>query len=672
MQPFRLGDWLVEPDMNRLSRGNIERQLEPKTMEVLVYLAERPGEVASADELIKAVWAGRPMGDNPVYKSIAKLRRALDEGSEGPSFILTVPKRGYKLVSAVPVGANPGATASGARRVRQFVAPLAIGVVIGLMFAAAVLWQPATTPTSFMPISTFAGSHSQPSMAPDGERFAFVNEVDGTPNIWLAESGELAPFQLTFGAEPSTRPRWSPAGDRILFMRSGGVWSISPEGGEPSEVLRDASNPNWSHDGKRIVFERRYGVWLSDADGSRQTNLSAIPQAELALTPRWPAFSPDGDQIVFFETTDSPEGDLWTLNLDTARLQKITDDPAFGGAPVWSPDGSQIIYSSQRGGSRTLWSVDPRDRTSKALLIGSGDDDFPDISADGKRVLYSNSRERFVLLVKDPESSAEKVLHESRLTLVGPELSPDGTTVALFGPAASGGVQLLTVPLSGGGARRLTSDPAAIHALPRWSPSSEYLYFFHSTSAPAYSRLPVGGGSIEAVAEGWNWNVANGASIDPSGNRIMYSRLDGQAPIQTLIRYLDTAQDESFFATLEYPRWSADGESVAGSLFTDQRFPGDVAVCSVAERSCNTIAERARIPMWSSDGSRIFFVRGFGTSQELFVVNADGSEGERKLFDMAPLLPLGPFYSVTNDDRIVWIRHEKDQGAIWVIENQND
>lgn len=658
--------------MNRLSRGGIERQLEPKTMEVLIYLAERPGEVVSGDELIEAVWGGRPMGDNPVYKSIAKLRRALDDGSDEASLILTIPKRGYKLTATATPGTPSDESGRERRAVGRFAAPLAVGVVVGLVLAAAVLWQPTTAPASFKPVSTFAGSHSQPSFAPDGERFAFVNEVGATPNIWVSESGEFAPTQLTFGSEPSTRPRWSPSGDRILFMRSGSVWSIPAAGGEPAEVLRDASNPNWSHDGERIVFERRYGVWIADADGSQQTNLSAIPQAELALTPRWPAFSPDGNQIVFFETGDSPEGDLWTLDLSTNRLQQLTDDPAFGGAPVWSPDGSEIFYSSQRGGSRTLWRVNPRERTSEALLIGSGDDDFPDISADGARVIYSNSRERFVLLQTDPLSGAERVLHESRLTLVGPELSPDGATIALFGPAASGGVQLVTLPLSGGPVHQLTSDPSAVHALPRWSPNGESLYFFHTASASSYSRVPTAGGDIEAVAEGWNWNVANGASVDPSGNRIMYSRLDGQAPIQTLVRRLDTAEDESFFATLEYPRWSANGELVVGSLFTGQRFPGDVAVCSIVAKQCRTIARQARIPMWSSDETRVYFVRGFGTSQELFVVNADGSGEERKLFDMAPLVPLGPFYSVTKDDQILWIRHQKDAGEIWVIDNNAD
>ena len=148
----------------------------------------------------------------------------------------------------------------------------------------------------------------------------------------------------------------------------------------------------------------------------------------------------------------------------------------------------------------------------------------------------------------------------------------------------------------------------------------------------------------------------------------MYSRLAGQAPIQTQIRYLDTGQDVAFHATLEYPRWSSDGTRVVGSLITDRSFPGDVAICSIDNETCRVIADDARIPMWSADGSRVFFVRGFGRSQELFVTSADGGGTEHKIMTMSPLFPLGPFYSVTEDDSIIWIRHEKERGAIWIAD----
>ncbi len=168
------------------------------------------------------------------------------------------------------------------------------------------------------------------------------------------------------------------------------------------------------------------------------------------------------------------------------------------------------------------------------------------------------------------------------------------------------------------------------------------------------------------MVDGWNWNVANGARVHPSRAAVIYSRLTGQAPVQTLIRDLGTGRDESFHATLEYPRWSKDGMEVTGSLFADQRFPGDVAICRVADAVCRAIAKRARVPVWSRDEKLLYYVRGFGVSQDLFVSPADGSGAEQKLMSMAPLHPLGPFYDITAHGEVLWVRHEKAKGEVWL------
>lgn len=98
---LRVGACRVEPDLDRVSGPVGESTLEPKAMAVLVYLAARPGQVVSTDELIDAVWLGRPLGDNPVYKCIAQLRRALGDDPKAPTYIATVPKKGYRLIAPV-------------------------------------------------------------------------------------------------------------------------------------------------------------------------------------------------------------------------------------------------------------------------------------------------------------------------------------------------------------------------------------------------------------------------------------------------------------------------------------------------------------------------------------------------------------------------------------------
>ncbi|HVJ11073.1 MAG TPA: winged helix-turn-helix domain-containing protein [Burkholderiales bacterium] len=98
---LRIGEWTVEPALNRLSAGERVVKVEPKAMEVLTHLAARPGEVVSRDALLAEVWRGVVVGDDALTQVVIKLRKALGDGSESPSYIQTIPKRGYRLIAPV-------------------------------------------------------------------------------------------------------------------------------------------------------------------------------------------------------------------------------------------------------------------------------------------------------------------------------------------------------------------------------------------------------------------------------------------------------------------------------------------------------------------------------------------------------------------------------------------
>ena len=667
---FRLGDWVVEPDLNQLSSQSGSVRVEPKTMALLVYLSTRPGEVVSADEIIAEVWGGRPMGDNPVYKSMAKLRKALGDESGEPRYIATVSKKGYRLIAAI-TDAGSGAVSTATTGTRRGFAVIAAVAGFLLALLVAIFYSPEPGPVSVtVTLATdLPGSSRAPSWGPDGERFAFISDADGRPHIWIQESDGTEPRQLTFGARADFRPRWSPDGRTVLFHRGGNLWTVPAKGGDPSELIRDAYNPNWSHDGGRIVFERDYQVWTSDADGGNQLPLPGVSQPELALSPRSPAFSPDGTKIVYFESGETPHGDLWTIPLSGGVAKRLTSAPALGGAPVWTADGKHIIYSSQRAGSRTLWRVDAESGNAEPVLVSSGDDDFADVSIDGRRIIYSNTREHYSLIMTDAASGEDTTLYESRLMMFGPELSPDGGTIAFFGAALGGGTQIYVMPAVDGLPTPLSRDPFDNNALPRWSADGQDIFFYRTREDTEYSKFNLAEGTTRVVATGWNWNGANGVSIDADGDRAVFSRLVGQAPVQTIIHDFASGNKQTFYATLEYPRWSSDGEFILGAITVNGAFPGDVGICPVDGPECRILAEDARIPVWSPDEKLVYFLRGFGTSLRLYVIPADGSEPERLVKRLSPSHVLGPFYTVTKAGNVIWVRHDSEPGEIWIAEH---
>jgi DNA-binding winged helix-turn-helix (wHTH) protein/energy-coupling factor transporter ATP-binding protein EcfA2 len=103
-----LGPWLVDGPAHRLVQGEQRVALEPLHMAVLLALCERVGRVVSADELLAACWRGEPLGDNPVHKAIAALRRALGDSATTPQYIETIRKQGYRLISTVQVLGDQG------------------------------------------------------------------------------------------------------------------------------------------------------------------------------------------------------------------------------------------------------------------------------------------------------------------------------------------------------------------------------------------------------------------------------------------------------------------------------------------------------------------------------------------------------------------------------------
>jgi TolB-like protein/DNA-binding winged helix-turn-helix (wHTH) protein len=98
---FSVGDWQVDVAANRLRRGKKEVKVESRVMEVLVYLANRPGQIVTRQELERDVWAGRVVSYESLTSTINKLRKALGDSARNPRVIETVSKKGYRFIGEI-------------------------------------------------------------------------------------------------------------------------------------------------------------------------------------------------------------------------------------------------------------------------------------------------------------------------------------------------------------------------------------------------------------------------------------------------------------------------------------------------------------------------------------------------------------------------------------------
>ena len=104
---FELGAWHVEPQAGSLIRGTNKTNVEPKVMDLLMLLANEPGRVYSRADIESVLWPDIVVGEDSLPRTVSKLRRALGDTANSPSYIETIPKRGYRLIADIT---KPSAT----------------------------------------------------------------------------------------------------------------------------------------------------------------------------------------------------------------------------------------------------------------------------------------------------------------------------------------------------------------------------------------------------------------------------------------------------------------------------------------------------------------------------------------------------------------------------------
>ena len=273
---------------------------------------------------------------------------------------------------------------------------------------------------------------SDPQISPDGSRKAFVvSAIDYKGNkyrrsIWLADTESVELSQFTHGPESDNNPRWSPDGEKLLFLSKGRqkgkkiqLYTISLTGGEArlvADLENGVGNPEWSPDGKRILFTSR--TWM---DKKPETDVKHIKRIRYKFNnmgffqgkrvqlytvkpgskpkkvakgeydvnnPRW---ARDGKSITFIANMDE--------DADTSRVTDIFRVDAKGGEPVkltdgrftianhsHSPDGSIISFighdkPTELAVDYDLWTMptggEPKLETgdfNRSLIMGIGSD----------------------------------------------------------------------------------------------------------------------------------------------------------------------------------------------------------------------------------------------------------------------------------------------------------
>lgn len=96
-----IGEWLADPSDDTLTRDGKTVRIEPRTMRLLMCLAQSPGKVLTQDQLLDQVWSGVVVSPASLYQSISQLRKVLGDTETPPKYIETVARKGYRFIAPV-------------------------------------------------------------------------------------------------------------------------------------------------------------------------------------------------------------------------------------------------------------------------------------------------------------------------------------------------------------------------------------------------------------------------------------------------------------------------------------------------------------------------------------------------------------------------------------------
>ena len=325
------------------------------------------------------------------------------------------------------------------------------------------LWSVPVAGGEARRLTSHIGFEAFAHYSPDGRSIAFTAEYDGNREVYLIPAGGGEPVRLTF---TSTNPRddmgdrmgpnnmvvaWTPDGKQIVYRNrigdgfSGKLWTVSPDGGMPSEIpLPEGGFCCWSPDGKKLAYNRvmrefrtwkyyRGGmaddIWIWDPAKKKVTNITENDAQD--IFPMW-----IGGEIFFISDRDMTMN-LFCYNVKSGKTEKVTDFSDFD-IKFPSTDGKTIVF--ENGG--WIYRFDPKDRSCVKVPVVLASDDVqarPERRAVGGRI-----------------SSAA--------------LSPDGTRMV-----ATARGEVFDIPVSKGVTRNLSRTPGSNDRSADWSPDGKWI-----------------------------------------------------------------------------------------------------------------------------------------------------------------------------------------------------
>ena len=386
-------------------------------------------------------------------------------------------------------------------------------------------------------LGEYAGE-TTPRFSPDGKSIGFVRvAADNTQDLFVAPITGGEPRQITFDRKTIHSLAWSADGAEIFFVSLRGssqpnIWRVPASGGEPELIAtgnnKDITNLAVSSNGKTIAFvenTQNLDIWRMEKNQTAK-NQSEKKFIGSTYNEFSPDLSPDGSRLIFVSNRNG-KAEIWMSDTSGRNLRQITASEAVIAAPHFSPDGSNIVYFAKEDGNTDIFSISADGGAPKRLTADAAEESLPVWSADGNSIYFMSDRTGEMNIWKMAATGGEAVqITRQGVSQILAAL-PDGvlftktTDPAVWRVSANGTdeqivPQLVAVKLFGA----------------NWSATTRGLYFLAQSPNKSFKIkfYEFNGGKVADAAENdLPDNFYGGITASGDGNTFFYARQDQNA-----------------------------------------------------------------------------------------------------------------------------------------------
>jgi len=532
-------------------------------------------------------------------------------------------------------------------------------------------------------VTSGGGVEDWPTWSPDGGRIAYHSDQDGNPDIWVTQVSGGPPVNLTSDNELwDLRPAWSPDGSLIAFAslaRDGaGCYVQSALGGDtPRLVVPGGNVPVWSPDGKELACvaydeTRRRVLRIVDIDLSEARDVELPGRSSNRPEASW---SPGGRYVAYVDSASARAEvtRLHVVRLADGAVSSLTDGLANDRHPQWSEDGRTLFFVSNRGGAMDLWRQPLTDGwkpsgAPSAMTSGVGMRSAR-FSPDGSKLAYSRGAQvaniwRVPILEDDLATwgEAEQLTFDAAF-IEFIDVSADGRRL-VFSSDRAGNQDLWLMSLDGRETRQLTTDPTPDWA-PLFSPDEQSIayYAYRSGNRDVWVK-PVAGGPARQVTVHESSDMR--PTWSPDGTQLAFYSSRSGTNTAWVIPAEGGAARQLMERSSNFPLWSADGSSTFVSVVVDGR--RDIwRVPAQGGESEGVIENTRELTIRSRDGRGLYFSRRDEDGFHVWHLSLPDRSEQRMTALIGKRGRIGP-YGLASDDEYLYFTWEEDVGDIWVMD----